>query len=104
MLRYSIVFLFLSSLVILFGGYIRLVTAYIDLFFTHIKVYVLPFLNDIGVNHFVSEVLLLVLIPVVIAGIPALLYRFIKGSSMPYFTELTWCIWLVIILSNILIQ
>ncbi len=50
------------------------------------------------------KVIILVLIPVVIAGVPALGYRLIKGKDMPYLIESTWCFWSVVVLSYILVR
>ncbi|MDP1602898.1 MAG: hypothetical protein Q8M03_06490 [Legionella sp.] len=104
MFRQSIVYLLLSILVVIFAKYIHVIIVYIDLFYSYINLHLSPIFNQGGIGSIISKVLLLVLIPILIAAIPALVYRLIKGKNMPYFIELTWCLWLVIILSNVLIH
>ncbi|AGH53452.1 hypothetical protein LPE509_01361 [Legionella pneumophila subsp. pneumophila LPE509] len=44
------------------------------------------------------------LLPIIIAGIPALIYRALKGKDMPHFIAIVWIIWTIIVLSDILIR
>jgi hypothetical protein len=104
MLRQSIIYLFLSIIVVVFAKYIHVLIVYIDIFYAYINMKLTPIFNQGGIGYFISRVLLLVLIPVLLAAIPALIYRLIKGRDMPGFLELTWCFWLVILLSNVLIH
>lgn len=104
MLKQSLIYLVLSILVVLFAKYLHVLIVYIDIFYTYVHLKLGPYFAKGGLGHFMSKVILLVIIPVLIACIPALLYRLIKGTNMPYLVELTWCLWLVIVLSNILIR
>lgn len=104
MLRQSLIYLVLSIIVVIFAKYAHLLIIYIDLLYTFVNLKLAPIFSQVGIGLIIRKVLLLVLIPVIIAGIPALIYRLIKGKNMPYFIELTWCLWLVIVLSNVLIR
>lgn len=104
MLQRSLIYLLLSIIVIIFAKYITVLIVYIDLFYTWVNLKLSPLFNQGGIGYMISKVLLLVIIPVLIAAIPALLYRLVKKRTMPGFFELTWCLWLVIVLSNVLIH
>lgn len=103
MLKQAIIYLVLSILVVIFAKYIHLLVVYIDTFFTIISLKLAPVFSQAKIGIIIRKVITLVLLPVIIVGIPALAYRGIKGKSMPYFMELTWLLWLVIVLSNIII-
>ncbi|MFC3909204.1 hypothetical protein ACFORL_08985 [Legionella dresdenensis] len=104
MLRQSLIYVVLSILVVLFAKYAHLLIVYIDMLYAWFNVKLTPLFNYGGWGTLIRKVILLVLIPVLIAAIPALIYRLIKGKDMPHFIELTWCLWLVIVLSNVLIH
>lgn len=104
MLRQSLIFLLLSILVVVFAKYAHLLIVYIDMLYTWINIKLTPVFSQTGMGIVIRKVILLVLIPVFIALIPALIYRLVRGGQMPYFLELTWCLWLVIVLSNVLIH
>jgi len=104
MFRQSLIFLLLSILVVVFAKYAHLLIVYIDMLYTWINIKLTPIFSQTGVGIIIRKVILLVLIPILIALIPAGIYRLIKGNSMPHFLELTWCLWLVIVLSNVLIH
>lgn len=104
MLRQSIIYLILSILVVIFSQYVHLLIVYIDLFYTLINVKLAPIFSNSSLGLMICKVITLVLLPVVIAAIPALIYRAVKGKQMTYFIEITWFIWLVIVLSKVLIR
>lgn len=104
MFRQSIIYLLLSILAVLFAKYIHVFIVYIDMLYIYVHIKLSPLFNQGGVGGMISKVIILVLVPVLLAAIPALVYRLIKGRDMPYFIELTWCLWLIIVLSNILIH
>lgn len=104
MLRQSIGYLILSIIVVLFAKYAHLLIVYIDMFYTYVNVTLAPVFNSSDLGILIRKILTLVLLPVVIVGIPALIYLAIKGKRMPYFIEITWVLWLVIVLSKVLIR
>jgi len=104
MLRQTLIYLLLSVVVVLFARYAQLLVVYIDLFFAFINLKLAPVFSQTGVGLLIRKVIVLMLIPITIACIPALTYRVVKGRDMPHFISLTWIIWSIIVLSDILIQ
>ncbi len=104
MFRQGLIYLLLSILVVVFSRFAHILIVYIDMFYAFINVKLSPIFSSAGLGLIIRRVILLVFIPIIIAAIPALSYRAIKGKDMPHFMELTWCLWLVIVLSNILIR
>lgn len=104
MLRQGLIYLIASSLVVIFAKYAQVVVVYINMMYTYLNVILAPLFRFIGLNGMVQKILLLVLIPAIIAGIPAVIYRLIKKKEMPHFFALTWCLWLIIVLSYILVR
>jgi hypothetical protein len=104
MLRQSLIYLLLSVLIVVFSRYAHLLIVYIDLFFTYINLKLTPIFSQTGWGLIIRKVLVLMLMPIIITGIPALLYRVIKGREMPHFIAIVWVIWTIIVLSVILIR
>lgn len=104
MLKQSFIYLLISILVVVFAKYLHVIFAYINQFYDYIDAIISPIFNQGGLGHVICKVILLTLIPVLLAAVPALIWRLIKGSDMPHFIALTWCLWLVIVLSNIILR
>ncbi|KTD16667.1 hypothetical protein [Legionella jordanis] len=104
MLRQALIYLVLSILVVVFARFAHMLIVYIDMVYAFINMKLTPIFSHTGLGLAIRKIILLVCIPVIIAAIPGLTYRLVKGNDMPYFFELTWCLWLVIVLSNILIR
>lgn len=104
MLKQAIIYLLLSIAIVIFANYAHLLIIYIDLVYAYINVTISPVFNSGRTGTVIRNVLTLVLIPVIIVGIPALIYRAIKGHHMPYFVEVTWLLWLILVLSKVLIH
>lgn len=104
MLKQSIVYLLLSILIVVFSQYAHLLMVYILTFYTYIIIKITPIFSLTQYGPLIRSVVSLVFIPVIFAGIPALLYRAIKGKHMPWFFELTWTLWLIIVLGKVLIR
>lgn len=104
MLKQSIIYLLLSILVVLFAQYVHLLIVYIDMVYTFINVQLAPIFSNSISGITIRKVITLVCLPLLIAAIPALIHLAIKGKQMPYFIEVTWFLWLVIVLSKVLIR
>ena len=91
-------------MVVFFAKHLHAVVMYIDTVYLYMHLKIAPIFSKGGAGFFISKVLLLIAIPILIAAVPALIYRLIKGSNMPYFIELCWGLWLIIVLSNIMIR
>ena len=104
MLRQSLIYLLLSVLIVVFAKYAHLLIVYIDLAFIHINLKLAPIFSQTGWGLIIRKVLVLMLLPIIITGIPALIYRAIKGHEMPHFIAIVWVVWTIIVLSVILIR
>ena len=104
MLKQSIIYLVLSILIVVFARYAELLIVYIDMVYTYVNVKLSLVLNHGTSGIILRNVLTLVLLPVIIAAIPATGYRLIKHQNLPYFIEITWLLWLIIVLSKVLIH
>ena len=104
MLRQSLIYLLLSVLVVVFAKYIHVLIVYVVMCYTWVMVTVGPLFNQGNVDGMTRKIIVLVLIPVLIVAIPALIYRLVRGKNMPWLTELTWGMWLIIVLSNLVIH
>lgn len=106
MLKQGIIYLILSILVVLFAKYALLFIVYIDMIYTYFEINLTPIFSGNSYGTLIRNVLSLTLLPVIIAGIPALIYRAVKGKGkqMPYFLELAWVLWLIIVLSKVLVK
>ncbi|KTD03366.1 hypothetical protein OQJ19_00955 [Fluoribacter gormanii] len=104
MLRHSLIYLLMSILVVLFAKYAHLIVVYIDVFFTYVNLKLTPIFSQTGWGLVIRKILVLVLLPLIITAIPALAYRLIKGGDMPHFIAVTWIIWTIIVLSDILVR
>ena len=96
----NLVYLALSILAVLFAKYVHVGIIYINMLYTYGDIFLTPFFSHTNVRH----TLLLLCLPLGLAGIPAILYRLIKKKMLPYFFEMTWVFWFVFVLSNLLIR
>ena len=104
MLRQSLIYLILSILIVLFSKYVHFLVIYIDLLFTYVNVLLTPIFSQTGWGLMTRKILVLTFLPLIIMAVPALLYRAIKGVTMPHYIALTWIFWIVIVLSDILVR
>lgn len=104
MSKQILIYFLLSALVVLFAKYVHLVIVYIDTLFTYVNLKLAPVFNPTGWGLVIRKTLVLILLPTLIATIPALFYKIIKGHEMPHFIATTWGMWTVIVLSDIVIR
>ncbi len=104
MLKQSLFYLAASILIVALDEYAHLLMVYIVTFYTFILVQLTPIFSNSMYGVLIRNVVCLVFIPVIIACIPALIYRAIKGQKMPYFIEIVWVLWLIIVLGKVLIR
>lgn len=104
MLRQSLIYLLLSILVVVFAKYAHLLVVYVDVFFTYVNLKLTPIFSQTGWGLVIRKILVLVALPVALAAIPALIYKAFKGKEMPHFIAITWTLWTVIVLSDILVR
>lgn len=104
MLRMFAIYLLLCLLVVVLAPYGHFLIVYIDMLFAYLNVILKPVFSYIGMHYILQKTLLLAVIPAIIAGIPALLYRMVRGKTMPHFYTVMWVVWFVVVMSNILIH
>lgn len=104
MFRQSVIYLILSILVVIFAQYAHLFVVYIDMGYAYLSLKLKPLFSASPFGMMIRNVFSLTLLPVILTGIPVLAYRAIKGKVMPYYIELTWILWLIIVLSTVLIH
>src|SRR3990167_5482724 len=102
MLRNSLIYLALSLLAVLFAKYTHIFVVYLDILYTYTNIALTPLFSSSNAGVLLRGVITLTLLPVCITAVPALLYRAIKGNTMPYYYEATWFIWLIIVVSKII--
>lgn len=103
MLKKSLTYLIISILIVLCKSYIALGLAYFHYAYKEFVSVGAPFLQQLGFGAQLQNILLLVLFPAILVGIPASIYYALTRKQMPYFMETTWSIWIVIVLCHILI-
>lgn len=103
MMKQTLIYIFLSIIVVLASRYVHMLLVYIDLLYNYLSLQLAPFLNHSAIGRSAHRILTLVILPIAITGIPALLYRLFKGKIMPHFIAITWLVWFVIVLSEILV-
>ncbi len=104
MMKQSAIYLILSILVVFFAKYVYLVLMSIDSFYSVINTKLTPLFNQGGLSRTLQKTVLLVIIPILVALIPTLIYRLIEGKNMPYFLPLIWCLWIISVFSNITVR
>ena len=103
MLKQSLIYLSLTIIVVIFARFFHQILTYVDFFYNYLYTLIFPIFNPDYRGKLVIRIILYSLIPLILTGIPALIYHSIKGRLMPYFYEIMWTIWLIVILSNLLI-
>ncbi|QLH41311.1 MAG: hypothetical protein HWD59_00255 [Coxiellaceae bacterium] len=48
-------------------------------------------------SHLILAWIVLIVVPVIIAAIPAFIYWLIKRRWMPYYMQIVWTVWLVLL-------
>jgi hypothetical protein len=99
-----IIYLAASILVVLLAKYVSLLLIYINLFYLYLNSKLVPLFTYLDLSPTLVKIFLLVMIPLILAAIPALIYRAIKRKNMPHFTSLLWFLWLILVLSKVLIH
>jgi hypothetical protein len=104
MFKQSLIYLLFSILVVIFARFAFMLIIYINILLAFVSVHLTPIVRQVGLGMVFQRTILLVCIPPLLAAIPTLIYRLARGKIMPYFAELTWGLWLVILLSNVLLK
>jgi len=104
MLKQIIFYLALSVLVVVFSSYFAMGIIKIDHLYIWLNLKLSSVFSHSTAGLTVQQVIVLMSLPLVVAGIPALAYRVVKGGNMPYFLNAVWLVWLIVVLSKVAIQ
>lgn len=104
MFKQTIFYLALSIVVVIFSRYFALGIIQIDQVYTWLNLKLSTVFSHSLVGLTVQQIIVLMMLPIVIAGVPALTYKLVKGGTMPYFLNVVWLVWLVVVLSKVAIQ
>ncbi len=102
MLKQGLIYLILSIIIVVFSSYAGVLIDYIKTLYGYLDFWLTPIFRISDTGAMIRGTLILVLLPLILTGIPALIYRLLKKKEMPYFMEATWIIWLIIVFSNLL--
>lgn len=103
MTKQILTYLILSIIIVIFAKYAHLLLVYIDIIYTYINIKLTPLFSTTEAGTLLRGTITLTALPLCITGVPALIYRALKGGMMPYYFEATWIIWLIIVISKIII-
>ena len=98
--KQSLIYLVLTWVAVLFAAPIHLCVIYIDTIFVQTNI----ILAEYFTSHWLAKTITLIALPFGIVGIPGGLYWLVSRKKMPYFLELTWGLWVMLITSNLLIH
>lgn len=87
MLRHSLIYLLLSILIVVFAKYAHLIVVYIDMFFTYVNLKLTPIFSQTGWGLIIRKILVLMLLPIIIAGIPANLPGTQRKRHAPFYCD-----------------
>lgn len=104
MLKQFLIYLLLSVLIVVLAKYAHLLIVSVDMLYVYINSKLIPIFSQSGIGTSIRKTLILVFLPIAITAIPALIYRVIKGGVMPHFIAITWMIWIIVVLSDVLIR
>ncbi len=104
MLKQSLLYLILSVLIIIFAQYVHIVMIYINVMYTFITLHLAPLFSQGSLGFMIRQLLTLMALPLLLASLPALIYRGIKGKTMPYFIETTWILWIILVFSQVIVH
>jgi hypothetical protein len=99
-----ITYIVLSILAVLFAKYINNFITFILTFYDAIDNKLTFLFSKSNAGIISRNSVALVICPLIIIGIPALIYFAIKRTKMPYFIESTWLTWMILVVSNLLIK
>jgi uncharacterized membrane protein len=104
MIKHIVTYLILSLLIILFAAYAKIFFIYVNVLYVYIDTLLEPLFGAGLMGTAFRDMMTLVLTPLLLAGIPALIYWVIKRKKMPYFLETLWLFWLILAFSSYLIH
>lgn len=99
-----VIYLALSIIVIILAKYVNEAVHYVVYLYDYIDDALDVLFSNSPLGVLSRSSLALVVCPLIITGVPALIYYGIKRNKMPYFIEATWLIWMIIVLGNSIVK
>lgn len=97
------IYLVMSIILVIFASYVRQLLVYLDMGYAYMNLQLINIFSSSPTGIIFRHITILMLLPLIIAGVPAMLYRFIKKSAMPYFYHILWISWMVILITQTMI-
>lgn len=104
MIKQAIIYLLISIIIVIFATQIQTILLYINIIYNNVNIKLAPIFSSTYSGMVFRKTFSLLLLPLIITGLPAVTYRVIQGRAMPYLIEVTWIVWLTLVLASILIQ
>lgn len=98
------IYLALSIIAVIFAKYVNESVNFVIYLYDYIDDCLDVLFSNSPAGVLSRSSLALVVCPLIITGVPALIYYAIKRSKMPYFVETTWLIWMIIVLGNSVVK
>lgn len=99
-----LVYLVLSILVVIFAKYVNEAVNFVVYLYDYIDDCLDVLFSNSPAGILSRSSFALVVCPLLITGVPAIIYYAIKRTKMPYFIEVTWLIWMIVVLGNTIIK
>lgn len=96
-------YLILSVIAILFANRIYNFLVYYHNLLADLDTALYPVFSSSYSGTMLRRTLVLLLLPVIISGVPALLYRLVRKKNLPYFHVITWILWLTLLFAMIFV-
>lgn len=96
MLKHIISLIIASLLVLLLAQYLTIGLHWLQTLNGDFYNYSKSIFTGKSVGAILRQLIGLLLIPIVLAGVPALLYYAVYRKSMPHFNEVIWVLWIVL--------
>lgn len=103
MKKQGLIYLGLSIIVIFMARFVQQGLVYLNIAYYHLNLKLTEIFHIFSLPSEFHRVAALVLLPLIITGIPALLYRLFRKKPMPHFIEMTWLVWFIIVVSKVLL-
>lgn len=99
-----LVYLILSIVVVIFSKYVNEAVNFVVYLYDYIDDLLDILFSNSKAGSLSRSSFALVICPLLITGVPAIIYYAIKRAKMPYFVETTWLIWMIVVLGNTIIK
>jgi hypothetical protein len=92
-----------SILLVIFAHYAQKVFLYLDIGYHFLNIQLAQVFSSSETGIMFRKITVLMMLPLIIVGTPALIYRLIKKGTMPYFYQALWLVWLTTLVSELMI-